>query len=918
MYQKKKIPIMVIVILILQIAFPILSVTIESALTPKSIAYDGTEYYINTAQDMWDFAELVNSGDTFKGVTVYLTADIDLNCSETKQWIPIGNSNTNSSSTNSLIRFDGIFDGQNHKIMGIYISTDEKNQGLFGFNTGIIKRLTIEGEISSSDVCTGAVAGLNGGSITGVINNATICGGDYLGGICGENSGEIISCTNNATITGIETVTYNKIGGIAGYNRSRGSIKNCNNLGIINGNESESLISGVGGIVGYNEATVENCINNAKINNNNNTGGIIGNNICGSIKNCTNNAEIIGEKYIGGIIGYNNYSKNYPGYSLIYNCLNTGHIKSTQTLEESFAGGIVGYNDVGNSEARSSIIKCQNDGLVEGSALIGGICGFSGNKIYGENKNTYIRKCINTGDVKSNISNTTTIEIEEACVGGIIGCNYCGYVEECYNKGNIEGLNVVGGIAGVNHDCITNCYNNGEVKATVSSENNSSNLNYVESAGIVSYNYGNVEFCYNTGKITASVLDNLSFNGYASGLVSINSTHNSKDAIIKNCYTVGQLQAKTNTCIIGMNRGIATDCYYLDTTCNEQYEETDTQTIKSKTSNSMKTPEFIELLNSTAFKIDSNNENNGYPVLKDIQRVSITFDDEILYHKVLENLFDIIDNYDDEMQTIYICQKDIDSVKVLDLNSMGEDKNNRIKNLMGIEYFTNLTELNLGYNTIDDISKLSDLTKIKSLNLSGNQISDISHLQYLTKLIELDLSTNKISDISSLKNLTGLKVLNLHWNQINDISSLQSLTNLTKLDLTYNKIDDISSLQDMTNLTRLDLDSNQIYDISSLQGMTNLTELYLSGNQINDIESLYNLQKLSNFYIWNQQLLATITNGEEVELPKIFIQAKDEQGKVYTDEDFILTHCSLSADGTKVMLDEEANQGIVKIKRGET
>lgn len=46
-----------------------------------------SEYYINNAQDLWEFADKVNNGNTFEGVTVYLTADINLECTQNNQWI---------------------------------------------------------------------------------------------------------------------------------------------------------------------------------------------------------------------------------------------------------------------------------------------------------------------------------------------------------------------------------------------------------------------------------------------------------------------------------------------------------------------------------------------------------------------------------------------------------------------------------------------------------------------------------------------------------------------------------------------------------------------------------------------------------------------------------------------------------------
>ncbi len=170
--MKKKMSLMIVVILILQIMLPMLTVIWENALTLKSVAYDGTEYYINSAQDMWDFAEKVNSGDTFEGVTVYLNNDIDLGCDENKQWVPIGDYSNNNT-------FKGIFDGKSHTISGMKINAEQSNYiGFFGYlNRGVIKNLIIsdsEININNSEITInriGIIAGM-------LINNSKIenCG----------------------------------------------------------------------------------------------------------------------------------------------------------------------------------------------------------------------------------------------------------------------------------------------------------------------------------------------------------------------------------------------------------------------------------------------------------------------------------------------------------------------------------------------------------------------------------------------------------------------------------------------------------------------------------------------------------------------------------------------------------------------
>ena len=45
------------------------------------------DYAIGTAEELMEFAETVNAGDTFEGKKVYLTSNIDLTG---KAWVPIG------------------------------------------------------------------------------------------------------------------------------------------------------------------------------------------------------------------------------------------------------------------------------------------------------------------------------------------------------------------------------------------------------------------------------------------------------------------------------------------------------------------------------------------------------------------------------------------------------------------------------------------------------------------------------------------------------------------------------------------------------------------------------------------------------------------------------------------------------------
>ena len=208
--------------------------------------------------------------------------------------------------------------------------------------------------------------------------------------------------------------------------------------------------------------------------------------------------------------------------------------------------------------------------------------------------------------------------------------------------------------------------------------------------------------------------------------------------------------------------------------------------------------------------------------------ITIQCADQAFYNKLVEALGDKVSSKNDTAMTITMTKTNVDSITRLDLSNSSNFVSDelKIKNISGIEKFTNLERLELYYNPISDISALSALTKLTYLS-ADNQISDISALSRLTNLTHLDLGSNQISDISALSGLTNLTYLELANNQISDISALSGLTNLTFLSIFFNQISDISALSGLTRLTNLDLHNNRISDISALSGLTNLTQLSL-------------------------------------------------------------------------------------------
>ncbi|MBQ2741774.1 MAG: S-layer homology domain-containing protein [Oscillospiraceae bacterium] len=144
------------------------------------IAGDGSEnnpYLISSVADLQAFAANVNSGTSYSGKFVKLTASLDLTGVE---WTPIGKSG---------YEFEGTFDGGYHIITGLSIDTQNRYVGLFGkLENATVKKLGIENaEIIAGDSDVAILAGnAQGGLIENCYVTGSVVGSAGVGGILGS------------------------------------------------------------------------------------------------------------------------------------------------------------------------------------------------------------------------------------------------------------------------------------------------------------------------------------------------------------------------------------------------------------------------------------------------------------------------------------------------------------------------------------------------------------------------------------------------------------------------------------------------------------------------------------------------------------------------------------------------------------
>lgn len=259
----------------------------NSAYYNASTVDSTVDYSISTADDLRGLAKLVNDGiETFaaatftegestierkqrtitlsNNITVYEGKATDWENDESTRpetsWTPIGKVVSDDFATYC---FQGVLDGANNTIEGIYLKTDATYAGLFGNIYGAtIQNVRLKNSyFESSTTDLGSISGAGYGTLDNVYSNAIVQGSSTLGGLIGRinTSGSKFAMTN-CWFDGRIVVDYSGsgnvyAGGLVGYanqgiNEADGCLYTGNMAIEVNGTSTVSKNVRVGGIYG--------------------------------------------------------------------------------------------------------------------------------------------------------------------------------------------------------------------------------------------------------------------------------------------------------------------------------------------------------------------------------------------------------------------------------------------------------------------------------------------------------------------------------------------------------------------------------------------------------------------------------------------------------------------------------------------
>ena len=297
------------------------------AVEDYATAIDETEKVVTiaSAEELALLAKQVNAGTNYKGYTVKLVTDIDL---DKNKWEPIGKSGK---------AFQGVFDGQNHKISNLIAGGKyQSDVGLFGLTTGgEVKNFTLENADVTGYLDVGAIAGTPYTSkYTNIklIGDVKINGYAYVGGMFGKNAyADLTDLTINVT---------------------EGSYVKA---------DSQNYRTYVGGLVGFMGEGSQ------------------------VVKNVTSNIDVIGSTCdVGGITGIAHYGNSF------INCHSSGNVTlvcATDEGDELEIGGIAG---VWLNQAKQTVTLegCTFTGKLSSSnAVTGAVTEFDNNGLVGRKYN---------------------------------------------------------------------------------------------------------------------------------------------------------------------------------------------------------------------------------------------------------------------------------------------------------------------------------------------------------------------------------------------------------------------------------------------------------------------------------------------------------------------------------------------------
>jgi hypothetical protein len=426
--------------------------------------------------------------------------------------------------------------------------------GLVGISSyGAISNAYATGSVSGSAV-VGGLLGSTNGAISNAYATGSVSGNYSVGGLVGSSyAGTII---NNAYATGSVSGNY-YVGGLVGANINNNTFHGIYKRIDISNVHATGSVSGtsfVGGLVGKNAAygTISNAFATGNVSGSDYVGGLVGSTSYGAISNSYATGNVNGNANVGGL--GNNYYYGSGGtisnshYNIDQVLINGGHFVTQGGIYDAQYQDWVSHNQALNISDYAATLPLDTNTdyySINNLQSLRDLLGFADNPTYKFRLNTDIDltsasgffipdlagEFDGTGHILSNLTlnqsftsplglfgmvretgavknvGLTNVEIIGGdYVGGLIGLNSAGDINNAYATGSVSGHDNIGGLVGGNnyysvirypfdslyYGTISNSYATGRV------------YGWNQVGGLVGNNYGTINNAYATGNVSGT------------------------------------------------------------------------------------------------------------------------------------------------------------------------------------------------------------------------------------------------------------------------------------------------------------------------------------------------------------------------------------------------------------------------------
>jgi hypothetical protein len=430
-----------ITILLTALIFEVCMLSAQTATTPSGSGTSNDPYLITSLNDLYWISQNSSSWSGYFLQTADMDASATSSWNSGAGWLPIAPF-TGLSGT----YFSGTYNGGGHTISGLTIHNTSAytGWGLFGVIwSGTVTNLSVINANVTGAGVVGIIAGLAVGNsvIKNCITSGTVSGsigddglGNGTGGLVGgayyySGASTISDCYSSATVSS----SHKNVGGLIGKNQS--SITNCYATGTVTSSmESSNNESCVGGLVGDNQGPLSKSYATGAVSGQCCIGGLAGKNAnrdgnytSVTIDSCyaTGAVTVLYESInnnanSGGLVGSNDSAGIKYSYA-------TGNVVGLSN--SSNVGGLAGVNT-----NTGTINYCYATGVVSGGGCIGGLIG------------QVSLSTIADSYARGNVTGT------ENNVGGLVGRNTGSAITNTYSTGTVYSLGCYGGILGSNEN----------------------------------------------------------------------------------------------------------------------------------------------------------------------------------------------------------------------------------------------------------------------------------------------------------------------------------------------------------------------------------------------------------------------------------------------------------------------------------